>query len=76
MVWTFEHLENKSAASGTLTSHEREVAQYIVNGYTSKETVHAMGISPRTVKMHRSSVMKKLGVQNAAELVAKMIVQS
>ncbi|MBL3575851.1 LuxR family transcriptional regulator [Rhodovulum sulfidophilum] len=76
MVWTFEHLENRPPNSATLTPREREVARYIVNGYTSKETGLAMGISPRTVEVHRSSVMKKLGVQNAAELVAKMIVQN
>ncbi|WP_111734263.1 LuxR C-terminal-related transcriptional regulator [Roseovarius amoyensis] len=76
MVWAFEHLESRPSCSATLTPREREVARYIVNGYTSKETGQAMGISPRTVEVHRSSVMKKLGVQNAAELVAKMIVQS
>lgn len=76
MVWTFEHLEDRPATSATLTPREREVARYIVNGYTSKETGQAMGISPRTVEVHRSSVMKKLDVHNAAELVAKMIVQS
>ncbi len=76
MVWTFEPLENSPTTSATLTPREREVARYIVNGYTSKETGQAMGISPRTVEVHRSSVMRKLGVQNAAELVAKMIVQS
>lgn len=76
MVWTFQHLEHRPPDAATLTPREREVARYIVNGYTSKETGNAMGISPRTVEVHRASVMKKLGVQNAAELVAKMIVQS
>lgn len=76
MVWTFQHLEHRPSDAATLTSREREVARYIVNGYTNKETGLAMGISPRTVEVHRSSVMKKLGVQNAAELVAKMIVQT
>jgi PAS domain S-box-containing protein len=75
MVWTFEQLDTRPPDSAALTPREREVARYIVNGYTSKETGQAMGISPRTVEVHRSSVMKKLGVQNAAELVAKMIVQ-
>lgn len=75
MVWTFEHLQTGLPKSAALTPREREVARYIVNGYTSKETGRAIGISPRTVEVHRSAVMKKLGVQNAAELVAKMIVQ-
>lgn len=75
MVWTFEPLDSRPHDGARLTPREREVARYTVNGFTSKETGQAMGISPRTVEVHRSAVMKKLGVQNAAELVAKMIVQ-
>ena len=58
----------------TLTPKEREVARHIVNGHTSKETGQAMGISPRTVEVHRAAILRKLGVRNAAELAAKMIV--
>jgi DNA-binding CsgD family transcriptional regulator len=58
-----------------LTAKEREVARYIVNGHTSKEIAQSLGISPRTVEVRRGAIMKKLGVHNTAELVARMIVE-
>ncbi|MGE4278468.1 MAG: LuxR C-terminal-related transcriptional regulator [Magnetospirillum sp.] len=76
MVWTFEHLKDRAPSDSTLTPKEREVARHIVNGHTSKETALSMGISPRTVEVHRSAIMRKLGVHNAAELVTRMIVSS
>ena len=75
MVWTFEHLRDRSRSSAVLTAKEREVARYIVNGHTSKEIAQSLGISPRTVEVHRGAIMKKLGVHNTAELVARMIVE-
>ncbi|WP_200960451.1 LuxR C-terminal-related transcriptional regulator [Rhizobium sp. Root651] len=75
MVWTFEHLRDRPPSSAVLTAKEREVARYIVNGHTSKEIAQSLGISPRTVEVHRGAIMKKLGVRNAAELVARMIVE-
>jgi len=75
MVWTFEHLRARPPRSAVLTAKEREVARYIVNGHTSKEIAQSLGISPRTVEVHRGAIMKKLGVRNAAELVARMIVE-
>ena len=74
MVWTFEPLKERAPDAATLTPKEREVARHIVNGYTSKEAGQAMGISPRTVEVHRAAILRKLGVRNAAELAAKMIV--
>ncbi|MDY0073798.1 MAG: LuxR C-terminal-related transcriptional regulator [Thauera sp.] len=74
MVWTFEHLQDRASSASALTPKEREVARHIVNGHTSKEIGQAMGISPRTVEVHRAAIMRKLGVHNAAELVARVIV--
>ncbi|MCV2218677.1 LuxR C-terminal-related transcriptional regulator [Thauera sp. Sel9] len=74
MVWTFEHLKDRAPSSSALTPKEREVARHIVNGHTSKEIGLAMGISPRTVEVHRAAIMRKLGVHNAAELVTRMII--
>ena len=74
MVWTFEPVHDTKPSEALLTSKEREVVKRIVNGLTSKEAAIELGISPRTVEVHRSSIMRKLGVQNAAELVAKFII--
>lgn len=54
---------------GSLTDREREVLDQVVEGHTNKEVALEMGISPRTVEVHRSAAMKKLGARNTAELV-------
>jgi PAS domain S-box-containing protein len=73
MIWSFERLIDASPTAG-LTAREREVAQHIVNGRTSKEAARLMGISHRTVEVHRASIMRKLGSKTVAELVSKVIV--
>ena len=52
-----------------LTAREREVLRLVVEGKNSKEIARMLGISPKTVSVHRTNVMSKLGVQNSAELV-------
>jgi RNA polymerase sigma factor (sigma-70 family) len=52
-----------------LTPREREVLEHAVNGKHAKEIAAALGISPRTVEVHKTRVMEKLGVRNVAELV-------
>lgn len=52
-----------------LTPREREVLQLITNGQSNKEAGRDMGISPRTVEVHRARVMEKLGARNTADLM-------
>jgi RNA polymerase sigma factor (sigma-70 family) len=52
-----------------LTPREREVLEYAVNGMHAKEIASALGISPRTVEVHKMRIMEKLEVRNIAELV-------
>lgn len=54
---------------GRLTSREREVLDQAARGLHAKEIAVALGISPRTVEVHKTRVMEKLGVRNVAELV-------
>jgi two-component system, NarL family, response regulator NreC len=56
------------AAVAALTTREREVLALIAAGHSNKEAAAALGISSRTVESHRDSMMKKLGVRNAAGL--------
>ena len=47
-----------------LTSREREVLGLIADGRTNRQIAEALFISPRTVAMHVSSILAKLGVTN------------
>ena len=52
-----------------LTSRERQVLDYAAKGLHAKEIAAALGISSRTVEVHKTRIMAKLGVRNVAELV-------
>jgi two-component system, LuxR family, response regulator FixJ len=52
-----------------LTPREREVLREIASGASSKEAGRILGISPRTVEVHRARIMDKLGARNAADLM-------
>ena len=52
-----------------LTPREREVLQLITNGQSNKEAGRQLGISPRTIEVHRARVMEKLGARNTADLM-------
>ena len=52
-----------------LTQREREVLQLISNGQSNKEAGRELGISPRTIEVHRARVMEKLGARNTADLM-------
>jgi two-component system, NarL family, response regulator NreC len=54
---------------GALSPREREVFHLVVEGRTTKEIAHALGISVKTADNHRYRLMEKLGVHNTAELV-------
>jgi DNA-binding NarL/FixJ family response regulator len=53
----------------TLTQREREILQRLAEGLSAKEIGAELHISVRTVESHRASMMRKLGVHKAAELV-------
>lgn len=53
----------------SLTPREREVMDYTVAGRHNREIAAALGISPRTVEVHKARMMDKLGVTNVADLV-------
>lgn len=52
-----------------LTDRERQVLQLIVEAKSNKEIALALGISPKTVSVHRTNLMLKLNVQNTVELI-------
>lgn len=54
---------------GTLTFRERQILQFVVDGHTNKEIAAALGLSYRTIEVHRRHIMEKTGARNTAELV-------
>jgi FixJ family two-component response regulator len=52
-----------------LTPREREVLAEIAAGASNKEAGRRLGISPRTIEVHRARIMDKLRAKNAADLV-------
>lgn len=50
-----------------LTPRERDVASALMRGDSNKKVAHALGISVRTVEMHRAHLIAKLKVCNIAE---------
>ena len=53
----------------TLTPREREVAALVATGLLNKQSAALLGTTEKTVKVHRSRAMGKLGVGSVAELV-------
>lgn len=62
--------EPAPAARGrsTLTEREREVMQLLIKGLHNRRIAEQLGISPRTVEVHRARVLHKAGAQNIVEL--------
>lgn len=52
-----------------LSRREREVLEWLAEGYSNKEIARELQISPRTVEIHRANMMSKLGAHHAADAV-------
>jgi two-component system response regulator FixJ len=57
------------AKVGALSPREREVLAALVEGKANKVIGFELGISPRTVEVHRANLMEKLGVRSLPEAV-------
>jgi len=72
-VWVFEDISEKRPVTTELTGREREIAQFLVSGKSSKEIGRLLGIGYRTVDAHRARLMRKFDVTSSNELVAKLV---
>jgi two-component system invasion response regulator UvrY len=54
---------------GLLSPREREVFRYFAEGYTTPAIADSLAISPKTVAVHHASIMAKLRLANATQLV-------
>jgi FixJ family two-component response regulator len=66
-----QHAEqgNIAARLGMLTAREREVLTHVIAGRLNKQIAADLGTVEKTIKVHRSRMMVKMGVRTVAELV-------
>jgi PAS domain S-box-containing protein len=72
-IWTFDDLSAKRPVTAELTPREREISALLVEGKTSKLIARQIGLSPRTVEMHRAKLMRKFTASTSSELVHKLL---
>lgn len=56
-----------------LTPREKEISQWVVNGYSCKYIAREMGLSHRTVEVHVANLKKKFAIHSKTQLAHKMI---
>jgi len=67
--------QRAQAVLGALSPREQEVARLVARGQPNKQIAGALGISEKTVHIHRQHVMEKTGVSSAAEL-ARLVLRA
>ena len=63
-----ETLEARAKVA-SLSQRERQTLEALIKGHPNKVIAHQLGISPRTVEIHRANLMTKLGASNLPEVV-------
>jgi FixJ family two-component response regulator len=56
-----------------LTARERDVLELVLSGLTNKEMADRLKISVKTIEVHRSRVMHKMGARSSAELALRVV---
>jgi FixJ family two-component response regulator len=64
-----KEMKTLHARLNTLTPREREVFSLVVSGMLNKQVAFDLGITEKTIKVHRARVMEKMGAQSLADLV-------
>ena len=64
-----QHQSDVAGRIDTLTNREREVFDLVVTGKPNKVIAYELGVSQRTVEIHRSRVMEKMQARSLADLV-------
>jgi RNA polymerase sigma factor (sigma-70 family) len=61
--------EVNARALASLTAREREVLDLVIQGHHNREVGERLGISPRTVEVHKARLMTKLGARTLSDLM-------
>jgi FixJ family two-component response regulator len=65
--------EEACAVVAALSPREREVAEAVADGLSSREIATRLSLSVRTVEMHRARAMKALGAKGTAEMIGLVL---
>lgn len=65
----FERIEKAQSLVRSLSSRESEVLASLTNGLSNKEIARNLGISPRTVEIHRANLFSKINANSTADAV-------
>jgi RNA polymerase sigma factor (sigma-70 family) len=65
-------LAERERSLAKLSPREREIAKLVASGMRNAVIAEQLGISPRTVEVHKSRVMEKLGARGLDELILKV----
>jgi FixJ family two-component response regulator len=66
-------LQSVRGRLATLTPREHEVLEHVIIGRLNKQIAADLGITEKTIKVHRARAMEKMGVDTLAELVRKTV---
>ena len=59
----------RPAAKSLVTPRQEEILRLVAHDHTNREIANLLGLSVRTVEVHRFNLMRRLGVSNVAQLV-------
>jgi len=62
-----------STLRGSMTPRERDIAALLIERKTGKEIGETLGISPRTVDVYKTRLLRKYGIASTAELVKQLL---
>lgn len=68
----FENIQASNNVFSELSAREQQVLTHTVSGKSSKEVAIVLGISYKTVEVHRASILRKLEVSTFKELIGRL----
>jgi DNA-binding NarL/FixJ family response regulator len=58
-----------------LTTKEKQIIKFLMDGYSSKQIAVQLAVSPRTIDTHRANILGKFNLKNTSELIARIAEQ-
>jgi two-component system response regulator NreC len=58
-----------------LTTKEKQIIKFLMEGYSSKQIAAQLAVSPRTVDTHRANILGKFNLKNTSELITRIAEQ-